>query len=949
MSVNVVLKSVFDDKGVKDATKAFEQIGSGVKAAAAAIGAAFVGAAALTVKFAGDSLQAAEAVQTANSRLGQIAKSMGLFGSETGAVTDRLIKFAEANELVTATDAEVIKATQAALLTFKELANTADDAGGSFDRATMAALDLAAAGFGTAETNAIQLGKALQDPIKGLTALSRSGITFTDSEKELIRTLVESGQTLKAQDMILSAIETQVGGTAAATANASDKMRLAFENVQESVGAALLPTFQKFADEVIAFTPLISSALVPVFEKLADVFQKEVLPRLQDFAAWLSSPEGAFAIDRFIDGIGQAIEQTIKFVAAILDNIDKIAAFIDTVIKAAPFVIGLATAIIAVETALKVAKIAQLLFNTAVKANPYVLAATGLLAFVSAVAIFAKSADDSRISAQRQAEQIGVLSSEIDQLKKAYADGTIEAEAYEAQLAALEEELGLVKIAANGTAGEINRFNKLRLDGAIASMNAYKAATSLAERQARSFADSYAYLESIGAVTPKVAVEPVIPTGTGTPAETAAERFEKVRQVIKKAQAAITKAEEAYAGERYKIQQNYESTVLRLQQDSLQRQQDLIAQSKSRITDAFKAASRVSLTDLFDRTSLREVETTVKQLTSRLTVTVTKETEKTAYASVSTLVNGLRDRLNASKQLLQNASQLASEGFSQTFIEEVISAGTETGNALADAIISAAPETRAELKDLYAQLETVGETGAQALADDLYNTFGLATRGLRDQSVAVAQELKDSLEQQNKELAQSLADAGNAFGLAIRDIKDTFLTDLEQFDGWFAALGKTIDQLLAKMGMLSGKALTDTQKALTAAGAGTVLAGASVTNDVAISSVAAAQGLVVDSMADVAGTAAYLQERIKAANTYIKSSSSNAAQELAAAAKVSDWTTQLANLQGSAAAGQATGTVININVKTDTTQSRAMVGKTIGNIVTKYVTTGGQVLVSGNE
>jgi hypothetical protein len=151
------------------------------------------------------------------------------------------------------------------------------------------------------------------------------------------------------------------------------------------------------------------------------------------------------------------------------------------------------------------------------------------------------------------------------------------------------------------------------------------------------------------------------------------------------------------------------------------------------------------------------------------------------------------------------------------------------------------------------------------------------------------------------------------------------------------------------MGMLSGKALTDTQQALTAATSGTVLAGASVQADVAVSQLKNAQGLVVDSMDDVAGTAAYLEARIKAAEQYIRSSSSNAVQELSAAAKVGEWTRALANLQGSAATGSAAGTVININVMTDTTQSQAMVGKTIGNIVTRYVTTGGQVLVSGNN
>jgi hypothetical protein len=83
---------------------------------------------------------------------------------------------------------------QAKLLTFGELAKSADQAGGAFDRATKAAIDMGAAGFGTAEMNAVQLGKALNDPIKGVAALAKSGVTFTEQEKEKIKTLVESNK-----------------------------------------------------------------------------------------------------------------------------------------------------------------------------------------------------------------------------------------------------------------------------------------------------------------------------------------------------------------------------------------------------------------------------------------------------------------------------------------------------------------------------------------------------------------------------------------------------------------------------------------------------------------------------------------------------------------------------------------------------------------------------------
>jgi len=281
-AINLNVVSKFDDKGIKKATAEISGIGSGLKKLGGIIAAAF-SVKAIT-DFAKESILAAEGVATANARIGQIANQMDLFGKQTDAVTQRLIKFAEANELTVAVDAEVIKATQAKLLTFKEIAKTADTVGGSFDRATLAAVDLAAAGFGSAETNAIQLGKALNDPIKGITALTRSGITFTEQEKAKIKTLTESGKVLEAQDMILKAIEKQVGGTAAATANASDKMKLAFDNVKETVGAALLPAFDSLVVRLLPVVEKLGPQLASIFSALIPVFDKVaiLLPRLID-------------------------------------------------------------------------------------------------------------------------------------------------------------------------------------------------------------------------------------------------------------------------------------------------------------------------------------------------------------------------------------------------------------------------------------------------------------------------------------------------------------------------------------------------------------------------------------------------------------------------------------------------------------------------------------------
>jgi hypothetical protein len=233
--------------------------------------------------FTKELISAGEEEIAGNNRLTQIAKSMGIFGDQAGTVAQRLSDLAGQQQLNLGIDDDTIKLTQAKLLTFKQLATSADEVGGYFDRATQASLDLAAAGFGTAETNAVQLGKALQDPIKGITALARSGVTFTEQEKSKIATLVKSNQMGEAQALVLKAIETQVGGTAAATATSSGKMEQAFENLKETLGLLLLPTFQKVAG-------YITTSVIPAISNFVDQFKAGKTP-LNDFlnqmkAAW---------------------------------------------------------------------------------------------------------------------------------------------------------------------------------------------------------------------------------------------------------------------------------------------------------------------------------------------------------------------------------------------------------------------------------------------------------------------------------------------------------------------------------------------------------------------------------------------------------------------------------------------------------------------------------------
>jgi len=180
MAIKLPIVSSFDKSGLKQAEGALKGFSSSLGKIALAVGAAFSVRA--IGNFAKESVLVAEAAATAQARLEAVAAATGVFGDQTAKVTDRLGEFAKSQEMRIAVDDKVIKGVQAQLLSFKQLSSSADEAGGVFDRVTIAAFDMAGV-VGSAEGNAIALGKALEDPTKGLTALARNGTVFTDQQK----------------------------------------------------------------------------------------------------------------------------------------------------------------------------------------------------------------------------------------------------------------------------------------------------------------------------------------------------------------------------------------------------------------------------------------------------------------------------------------------------------------------------------------------------------------------------------------------------------------------------------------------------------------------------------------------------------------------------------------------------------------------------------------------
>jgi hypothetical protein len=252
VAIVIPIVTSWDGKGLDKATKELERAeggwnkaGKAVDAMVPAAATAFAGVTAAAVT----SIKAAEESAQSQRRLEQVFRSMG---DTTGKAAKDAQAYASALSKQTGIDDELIQNTQAKIATFAEVSNASARAAGIFDRTTKAAADLAAAGFGSMESNAVQLGKALNDPVNGLSALARSGVTFTEAQKAQVAAMVKSNDMLGAQKLVLEAIEKQVGGTAAATATSSAKMSVAFGNVQEAIGAAMLPAFEALSGPMLA-------------------------------------------------------------------------------------------------------------------------------------------------------------------------------------------------------------------------------------------------------------------------------------------------------------------------------------------------------------------------------------------------------------------------------------------------------------------------------------------------------------------------------------------------------------------------------------------------------------------------------------------------------------------------------------------------------------------------
>ncbi len=196
--------------------------------------------------------------------------------------------------LLTGVDKRLVTEGNNVLLTFKNLRNEAGAGNDVFTRSSAAMLDLAAVMKTDAKSAALQLAKALNDPIANLGALGRAGVQFNDQQKEQIKTMAQSGDLLGAQKIILDELESQFGGTAEASADATAKISNAMKEMQEAAGNAILPIIEGLVPAFVRMgevAPAVISNITLGFGQMHRQFE-----RLNN--RWTEQQEAVFQVNR---------------------------------------------------------------------------------------------------------------------------------------------------------------------------------------------------------------------------------------------------------------------------------------------------------------------------------------------------------------------------------------------------------------------------------------------------------------------------------------------------------------------------------------------------------------------------------------------------------------------------------------------------------------------------
>jgi hypothetical protein len=263
------------DNGVSSELDKIDKKASGI---GKSMGSSFSGIASAALKVGavlGAGMGISDMISKASSAEKAMAQMDAVLKSTSGAAgmsKDALVALADSQGKLTTFSKGANVETENLLLTFTSIGKDV------FPTALKTVNDMSTALGQDTKSSAIQLGKALQDPIAGITALKRVGVNFTDAQKEQIKTLMDSGQVMKAQQVILAELGKEFGGSAEAAGKTFGGQLEIAKNQISGVGAAiasaLLPTLTSLLTVINTNMPKIKQVVTDVVTVVADKFKE---------------------------------------------------------------------------------------------------------------------------------------------------------------------------------------------------------------------------------------------------------------------------------------------------------------------------------------------------------------------------------------------------------------------------------------------------------------------------------------------------------------------------------------------------------------------------------------------------------------------------------------------------------------------------------------------------
>lgn len=274
---------------------------------------------------------AMEEANEAAANMAQLDAVLTSTGGKAGVTKDQALALADslssANGMSQATD-DAILAGENLLLTFTGIGADV------FPEATKAMVDMSQALGQDVGSSAQMLGKALNDPVDGLSKLTRAGVVFTDEQKEMITSMAAAGDVAGAQKIMLQELATEFGGSAAAAAGTFEGKMMtlseSFNNVKQGVGEALMPILMQLAD--VFSSPEVMGGIKAVAEGLvggigmAVEFLMPLLTGLFDIigqaVAWFTSmAEGATSVSDVLFNMAESVGGPLGAVLGFLSSI----------------------------------------------------------------------------------------------------------------------------------------------------------------------------------------------------------------------------------------------------------------------------------------------------------------------------------------------------------------------------------------------------------------------------------------------------------------------------------------------------------------------------------------------------------------------------------------------------------------------------------------------------